>query len=301
MKANNVKILKELLLVSVVSISILGGSVDCNAQRFSLTPSVGVSNYRGDLATQYTPPFKPAFTLGASYDITPRYRLRFTYSQMSVEGDDIKSPKAGVPERNLNFKSNISEGAILGELDLFDNKYHAFVPYVFGGIGVYHFDPHPLKPINGVDVSLHDLGTEGQLLSSGKYADRQYKLTQMNISLGGGVRYEMSETVSIAFEANYRKLFTDYLDDVSSDSYILPSEWNTSDPTQKSASAYNYRGTPSKFNAKAKRGNPKLKDAYYTFMLRLNIRLNNFLAGSDIYSPSNPGGKAQLKCPKKVF
>lgn len=300
MMANNVKILKELLLVSVLIFGIFIGSTECKAQRFSVTSANGVSNYRGDLATEYVPPFKLAVSIGASYDLTPRYRLRLNLSQMSVEGDDTKSPKAGVASRNLNFKSAITEGALVGELDLLDPKYHSIIPYVFGGIGVFHFNPYPLKKKRGGDGSLRDIGTEGQFLPGGKYADRQYKLTQMNLQFGGGVRYEFSETVSLGVEANYRRLFTDYLDDVSTDSYIPKSEFNLSDPKQVAASDYNYRGT-SKFSPTAKRGNPQLKDAYYTFLLRLNIRLNNFLVGSDVYSPSNPNGKKQLKCPKKVF
>ena len=300
----------------------------CNlvdAQHLSLTGSLGGSNFLGDLATGYTPSFKPSFSLGAAYDITNRYRIRVNLSALSVEGDDSKSPTAGIKERNLNFKSNIQEAALLGEYDLVDNSFNSVIPYLFGGFSVYHFDPHPLRPIDSLgDVDLHSLGTEGQYLPSGKYADRQYSLTQLNIQMGGGVRFEVSERVSIAVEANYRKLFTDYLDDVSTNSYISNQEWQEGIAAAggpktalghklQLAEDYSWRelntkgnpipipSTPTSNGVLYPRGNPANNDAYYSFQIRVNIRLNALRTGDDLYSPRNPNGRGQLRCAKRVF
>jgi len=306
-----------------------------NGQHLSLTGSVGGSNYLGDLATGYTPAFKPSISLGATYDVTNRYRFRVNLSSMSIEGDDSKSPKAGIKGRNLNFKSNIQEAALLGEYDLVDNSFNSIIPYLFGGFSVYHFDPHPLRPIDSLgDVDLHSLGTEGQYLPSFdskgnivyKYADRQYNLNQVNLQLGGGVRFEISERVSIAVEANYRKLFTDYLDDVSTNSYISNQDWQTGIGIAKNqlkdaalakrlqlAEDYSWRYIDNKGNARLipqkptsdgvlyPRGNPANNDAYYSFQIRVNIRLNALRSGDDLYSPRNPNGRGQLKCAKRVF
>lgn len=228
-------------------LAFLAISNDAFSQRFSLTPAIGVANYRGDLAVGYTPAYKPAASFGCSWNMSPRYRLRANLSGMSVEGDDAKSPTNGIAERNLNFKTSIWELGLLGEYDLLTPRFNNIVPYVFAGVGVYHFNPKPLKPIDGKDVNLHDIGTEGQNFASGKYADRKYNLTQLNLQFGGGVKFIMSETFSICVEANYRRLFTDYLDNVSAPKYIPYSEWQAEiarNPGAAVAYSYSIGNTP---------------------------------------------------------
>ena len=299
------------------------------AQRLSLTGSLGASGYKGDLQNAgHNSVAKPDFSLGAAYDITNRYRIRLNLSALSVSGDDLNSNNLGKRERNLSFKSQIQEAALMGEYDLVDNSFNSIIPYIFGGISVYHFDPHPLRSIDSLgDVDLHSLGTEGQYLPGGKYADRQYSLTQLNIQLGGGIRFEISERISIALEANYRKLFTDYLDDISTNSYISNQEWQagiTAAGGPKTALGhrlqlaedYSWRATNTKGISEPipqfidpklspadlyPRGNPANNDAYYSFQIRVNIRLNALRGGDDLYSPRNPGGRGQLKCAKRVF
>jgi hypothetical protein len=56
------------------------------------------------------------------------------------------------------------------------------------------------------------LSTEGQ----GIYPDKKpYSLWQPTIPFGGGVKFAITENLRIGFEIGLRKLFTDYLDDVS--------------------------------------------------------------------------------------
>lgn len=276
-------------------------SVHGNAQRICLTPSIGISNYSGDLSVGYTSIFKPAFSLGASWDASLRYRLRANISRMSVEGDDRKSPAPGVGIRGLNFKTNITELGLLGEYDLVSEVWSNVIPYIFSGIGVYHFNPKPLRLVNGQDVNLHDLGTEGQLMSSGQYAKNKYNLTQLNLQFGGGVRFNMSNDVSIAVEANYRKLFTDYLDDVSSARFVSKEEWDAEiakNPNAALAKSYAwlYDDDISKAsNPYTKRGNPSQKDSYQTLQLKLCIRIKSKMFGEDIYDIANPRGRGHLE------
>ena len=296
---------RKIITISALVLALMVVNTVTFAQKAWVNTSLGVSNYKGDLDAGYTPSFKPAFSLGASYDITYRYRLRLNFTQMSVHGDDTKATAAGVADRKLNFKTNISELSLLGEFDLLDNLYNSVIPYVFAGVGVYHFNPKPETPINGVDVNLHDLGTEGQNLSSGKYADRKYSLTQLNFQFGGGIRFELNESTSLSLEANYRRLFTDYLDDVSAGSYVPASEWAAdipSNPTAATAQQYNWRGDGAvPKTIYAKRGDPSHNDTYYTFQIRLNFRLNNMFLGDDLYSPRNPSGRGQLRCGNRMY
>jgi len=96
--------------------------------------------------------------------------------------------------------------------------------------------------------------------------------------MGAGIKYFLSENVNIGFEIIYRKLFTDYLDDVST-TYINPQLfYQHLSPAQaaiavavsnKAADGYN---TPS-YEPGDKRGNSNNNDAYFTMGLKLGIRL----------------------------
>src|SRR5690606_15533698 len=66
----------------------------------------------------------------------------------------------------------------------------------------------------GTKIFLRDLGTEGQGLP--QYPDKKmYNLVQIAVPFGGGIRLRLSDNVHISYEIGLRKLFTDYIDDVS--------------------------------------------------------------------------------------
>jgi len=44
---------------------------------------------------------------------------------------------------------------------------------------------------------------------------KKYGLTQLSIPFGGGVKMALSDDINLRLEVGLRKLFTDYLDDVS--------------------------------------------------------------------------------------
>lgn len=310
--------------------------IDSNAQNFSLTGSVGFSNYHGDLANGNIPNFRQAYSLGATYDLTNRFRLRLNGSSLNVQGDDARSNNSSIRTRGLNFKSNIQEVALLGEFDLVDNSFNSIIPYIFLGGSYYHFEPLALRPKPGFgSPNLHYIGTEGQYLPVGlhyidnegqsqtirNYANRQYNRNQLNIQYGVGVRFEISQTVSIGVEANFRKLFTDYLDDVSANHYVTTEEWEAGKAYAKAkndgillyklttAEAYAWRYMDSKGNQLGQtdqnslwpRGNPSKNDDYYSYQIRLNIRLNAIESGAGFYSPRNPNGRKQLRCARAVY
>ena len=309
------KFMKLFVTCTFISTMLLLGLTG-KAQRLILTGSSGVSNYHGDLSNGSNPAFKPDLSLGAAYELSNRFRLRLNLSALSVQGDDATSKYAYIRERNLNFKSNIEEVAVLGEYDIVDNSFSNIIPYIFLGPSYYHFDPMALRtPAGTSSVDLHYLGTEGQYLPGGKYADRQYSRNQINIQFGAGFRVELSEKVSIGVEASFRKLFTDYLDDVSANSYITPAEWKAGIATAtannnkdleyrltEDEKYYSWRYIDAKGNALVQtsqnssypRGDPAKDDDYYSFQVRLNIRL--FGESSGFYTPSNPNGRRQLRC-----
>ncbi len=187
--------------------------------------------------------------------------------------------------RNLDFQSVILEGTVMAEVypttfleDDPEDVQGRLRPYGLIGLGVFHFNPQGSLRQGGNEIwyDLRPLHTEGEGWVAGS---KEYSLTQLNIPMGVGIKYFLSEDVNIAFELIYRKLFTDYLDDVQHElcrSVVVRSA-SFSDGgcagrasyRNKSADGYN---TPS-YVPGDKRGTPSNNDAYFTFGFKLGIRL----------------------------
>ncbi|NOT50443.1 MAG: hypothetical protein HOP10_04105 [Chitinophagaceae bacterium] len=219
-----------------------------------------------------------------------------------VEGDDAEAPAKGGPEedrkyRNLHFRSKINEAYAALELypTVFFERYDGLLgklrPYVIGGAGIYHFNPQA-KDVDGKWVDLAPLKLEGQGFA--EYPDsKPYKLTQMNVLAGFGFKYYLKENMYIGFEILHRKLFTDYVDDVSNDYYIDPIAFDNNLTAAQAAQARRlyYRGTYTfpatrPYQEFAERGDPKENDAYFSSILRFGWRIG-----------SSDGRLKQLKCP----
>jgi len=219
-----------------------------------------------------------------------------------VEGDDSEAPAKGGWEedrkyRNLHFKSNIQEAYAALELyptvffEGYDGLQGKFRPYGIGGVGIFHFNPQA-KDVDGKWVDLAPLKLEGQGFA--QYPDsKPYELTQMNLLAGAGFKFYLKENLYVGLEVLHRKLFTDYVDDVSHNYYIDPIHFdaNLAAPQAAQARRLYYRGTytfPSTrpYEEFAQRGDPKQNDAYFSSIIRFGWRIGN----------ADPSRK-QLKCP----
>ncbi len=285
---------------------LIGVSNQSFAQRVRASVSLGTSAYLGDLV-QGAPALKevsPALSVGASYDILDQLRARVNISILGAKGDDKLNSRFDYRQRNLSFKTSIWEVAFLGEYDFLNSGDQAIIPYAFFGPGIYHFNPKTTDK-DGNTVLLHDLGTEGQLLPNPDYADRKYSLTQLNLQFGAGIRYEVSDMFTLGFEASFRKLFTDYLDDVSAGPYVDPAEFGAA--SQVYASQLSYRGDEVGFNFNEAqyrpRGNSSRKDLYYSLQVRATFRLDAIHLGRDLdfYSSGSYRAKRSTRNPKNLF
>ncbi len=282
--------IKGLLLIFSFSLIVRG-----NSQVFHINFMTGFSNYNGELqAKRFTTiQANPVIAVGGSLDLTNKLSLRTEFSFTKLGADDKKGKYFS---RNLNFKTLIQEGNLLVEYNLWDLQERKITPYGFAGIGMFKFSPYTFDSINR-KVFLVGLGTEGQGLP--EYPDRKvYKKTQLNIPMGGGVKYAVSDDVVIGFEYGLRILFTDYLDDVSA-TYVDESVLlNRRGPL---AVALAYRGDELKTNPKpypnagSQRGSAQANDQYYYALLRLSIRMNWFDTG---FALSRRNGVA---CPGRVL
>jgi hypothetical protein len=210
-------------------------------------------------------------------------------------------------QRNLDFRSKVSEAYIAAEfyptiaLNPFGEYLPGLQPYVVGGIGVFKFNPQgSLTDANG-NMTWHDLKplrTEGQGMKEYPHA-HDYKLTQINIPMGAGVKYLASDRFTVSFEFLYRKTFTDYIDDVSTE-YIDPNYFDVYLSPADAVIAkqihdklYSGVSTPGVLRTMpgVQRGNPRQPDAYFSVFLKCGIRLG------DVYDNSfNKNASKSVRC-----
>jgi hypothetical protein len=259
---------------------------------------LGSSNYSGDLNDKLFKRTKSAFGLSLNYEISDRVMLRSGLNFGKVEGGDPFSGTEFLKQiRNLSFQSSITEFNLIGELTAFNLKNIRWSPYAFAGIAVYRFNPYVQD--SGTKLFLQPLSTEGQGLAA--YPDRKpYALTQFAIPFGGGIKYNINENIRLGLEVGLRRLFTDYLDDVSS--FYADEDLLLAAKGPKSVQ-YAYRGgeVPGEtvnypdigYPIKdADRGNPKTNDWYYFTGLHLTFRLGGSYGKTDA-----SGKKSRYGCP----
>jgi hypothetical protein len=220
--------------------------------------------------------------LSAMYQYMFAVRLEATFGTVSADDKVLKkvAPSTyGRYERNLSFKSKITDfmlGFEIHPLYILNSKDEdkeppLISPYILAGVGFFSFKPQ--AKLNNKWVDLQPLSTEGQGFA--EYPDRQpYKLNQMNIPLGVGVKYDLSSTLNVRAEFVYRKLNTDYLDDVSSKYCIDPTLYANYFTGAKLTNALllnnrQYELDPTHVSIADERGNPENNDAFFTFNLKI--------------------------------
>jgi Domain of unknown function (DUF6089) len=226
---------------------------------------------------------KPSFSIYAvaMYKDAIGVRLEATFGNIGSYDSILKKvgPSTyGRYERNLSFRSSITDIQLALEVHpLFfkiyeEGKAPFWSPYLVAGIGFFSFNPQ--AKLNNQWYALQPLHTEGQGFA--EYPDRQpYKLNQINIPLGIGVKYELSPAINVRLEFVHRILFTDYLDDASNVDYVDPALFAAYlSPTQASLAQqlYDRRISIIKNN---QRGDPKNNDAFFTVQLKLGITLRS--------------------------
>jgi len=220
---------------------------------------------------------------GVIFDQLFGLRTEVSIGKVSASDDVLKNDHSAARNRyhrNLNFRSTIIELSIIAEflpLSLLNKEsYPLFSPYILAGVGLFKFSPQAY--FKGRWIDLHPLHTEGQGFK--EYPSKQpYKLTQPNLPLGFGMRYEISAVLNTRLEVVYRLLRTDYLDDVSTQ-YIDPEHFYSNLNLRDAGMAISLSDRsseiqPAMANYKGQiRGNPANRDAYFSCNLKVGVVLN---------------------------
>ncbi len=199
-------------LVSIIC-GILFISMNLSAQKgWELGPWLGVSNYFGDLNTTYDVlEMGPSGGVLARYNFNNRINAKISLNYAYIYGDDKDSPNSFENRRNLSFGSHIGDAA--GQIEfnflpyIHGSRDYYFTPYLGGGINVFAFNPR--ANYEGQRHNLRPLGTEGQP------EGEEYNVLSGGLVISGGFKWDINDYWSINIELSGRRLFTDYLDDVS--------------------------------------------------------------------------------------
>jgi hypothetical protein len=205
---------------------------------------------------------------GLFYRFTPNYRYAFRTGLNfgSVMGDDSQSEDADQRQRNLNFKSRIIEHYVIAEFNFLEyrisNDKYKFSMYIFAGINGFYFNPQGNLG-GGHWEDLRPLRTEGET--------KKYRIWQLGVPFGLGFKINVSKAIGLGLEWGPRKIWTDYLDDVSG-TYPDPNI-NPANGTQGALFSNRTRGAGDVVNTQ--RGNPRTKDWYFFYGITLNIKLSS--------------------------
>lgn len=153
---------------------------------------------------------------GIKVNISNKLSFRGDVFRARLFGNDVLSGNKDRFNRNLSFRTDLTEVALTAEMVSFNfssmgrNKTNTSEIYFFLGAGWIHFKPQALY--RGQWYDLQPLGTEGQ----GIIPDHDfYKLNSVVVPFGFGYRKNLGRSTYLGFEFSLRKSFTDYLDDVS--------------------------------------------------------------------------------------
>ena len=214
---------------------------------------LGTSFYFGDLNSRldFTDP-GIAGGLNGRYNFNSRICAKGSLSYAKVYASDEDSPNNFERNRNLSFKSNIIDFTTSIEFNFFEyihgSEDYYFTPYLMTGFSIFKFNPQ--ADLNGNTYNLAEFNTE--LVDYGTFSG--------GLTIGGGYKWDINKDWSFNIEASYRKLFTDYLDDVSS---VFPNPAQLSSPLAMALSDRSL--VPDLSGEGRQRGNSKDNDSYVFF------------------------------------
>jgi len=226
---------------------------------------LGGKNGDGTNDFQDIDPNKTRFAIGGGITyhapIGLSYGLDINWIRLAA---DDRETQSGRTPRMISVRTDLLETNALIKYTLPKKTGNASGIYFFAGAGAAYYQPK--AEWNGTWYKLRELGTEGQLIDPTKNV--YTKITPV-IPFGFGKKYYFYNGTSLAIDFNFRKSFTDYLDDVSTVYY------DNNQILSNSGAAAAYFANPSS-NPRAgiagnKRGNPERMDNYFLLGCRLEV------------------------------
>lgn len=284
-------------IIALSTVAFLMTFTQVNGQKTEVGGILGLSYYWGDIVNDFQPAtMKPGGSFFIRYHMDPRLALRASLSYAKLGGEDAASKNSEFQRRrNLSFETNVIELAAVAEFNLIPDKNKGrrlrtfLVPYVYGGLGVFYFDPTAVNPITGQEVRLRPLKLEGT----------SYSPIAMCIPLGVGTRFYLTRNWQIGFDLGMRYSLSSHIDDVDGQStYPMPEELTSDDqrimynPDPVRIALIRETGSTEVWgrNGKPRGKNELISDVYFIYGVSLSYRI--WPKGARSY-----GGRA-IRCPR---
>lgn len=244
----------------------------------------GISMYSGDLSPAefgiFAQDFNPAGGLFLRY--SPGHRLAFRLAGVftQVSATDPKEIFLDGQGLSRSFRSSISEVGLTASLNLFylgDPKGRYLAPYILGGVSLVSFNPE--GNLDGIWYELQPLRTEGQGIPGGNYAPTPYNLQELALHIGGGLRWQASDRISLGIEIGGRQMSSDYLDDISNTNVNYLDVLENTGPTAAYFSNPSIQDPTSEAANRAYFRGGEFADWFFTGALTVGLRLGEGSGG----------------------
>ncbi|HPH19808.1 MAG TPA: DUF6089 family protein, partial [Haliscomenobacter sp.] len=192
---------------------------------------LGGAGYQGDLNPEVYPllnEVNPAYGGFFRYYLTPSFSFRLIGMSAQLSGSDLNFPaEAPHRSRDFSFRTQVSEFNFTFDWDPFgkshypESKYRyrpRITPYFFAGLGFASFKP---KTDYKVDFKV-DENIAPPIVADEKNS-RSVKLPV--VPFGGGLRFDLSKTTTLALEGALRFADSDYLDGISATGNPQRRDW----------------------------------------------------------------------------
>lgn len=204
----------RLPIIVILAFATFSSNAQIDPHKFEVGINAGTYIYQGDLAPAYAGSFKtpgPAVGLQFTRKLNRSLSARLEFSKGRLKGDDARySEIEWRSHRNFAFTTRITEivGSVVWTPALFTGR---LKPYAFAGAGVAFIDvtrdysnynPEYFAATNVTASLQEDVATP---------IPNQIPV----IPVGIGLRYEITDRISLVPEASFRHISSDYLDGYS--------------------------------------------------------------------------------------
>jgi Domain of unknown function (DUF6089) len=221
---------------------------------------LGGANYFGDLNTNWRlDRIQLAGGGAARFNFNDRLALRMGLNGGRVQAFDSDSKNTVEQRRNLHFRSLVVDATLQFEFNFLPyvhgHREYFYTPYMFIGPSFYYYNPQ--AELDGKWYNLREYGTEGQ------FRGEEYNNISGAVAYGMGFKYDLSYRWSLDFQLSARRLFSDYIDDVSS---VYPDARDVRAIRGEVGANLSDRSIEPKVGQPGRqRGNGKRNDAYVMF------------------------------------
>lgn len=195
---------------------------------------IGATAFSGDINPELTPDISDislAFGISGKVDVLPKLGFKGSLSYAKLLGDDANYEVR--ESRGYRFNTTVFELAGVAEWEPFgSDRYYSdaggnlvmdklISPYLYAGVGL---------AFANLETDFSGYQGVNPVIAQGILADRMEGSNQMAliVPVGGGIKFDLTNTISLALDVGVRISFTDYLDGISeaanpdrNDSYIL--------------------------------------------------------------------------------